>query len=296
MKSLEAAGVPDDEIDAITHQNAMRHFRFDPFATRSREDCTVGALRARATDVDITPRSVGKRAQMTKASDLLERGPAPLIGVPDRDLLARVYDTLQGYYELGCEVRDEPLARFVRNLDTPHIYDANFAAFVRAGTRNEISSVLDRADELYDGLPHRVFHIDPWTPPAFEAQLLLDGFAFEDELQLLLEGPLSTSVRAPADRRAARGVGRGLVDPPAADSPRPRGAGAPGGASPLGGGGDLEMVATKRLKAPALRFWLAAPTTPTARSCPHGRARTASARWRTCSRTPTSATGALPAH
>ena len=31
--SFEAAGVPDDEIDTITHENAMRHFRFDPFAT-----------------------------------------------------------------------------------------------------------------------------------------------------------------------------------------------------------------------------------------------------------------------
>jgi hypothetical protein len=53
----------------------MRHFRFDPFATRPHEACTVGALRARATDVDVTPKSVGKRAQMTKASDLLTAGP-----------------------------------------------------------------------------------------------------------------------------------------------------------------------------------------------------------------------------
>jgi predicted TIM-barrel fold metal-dependent hydrolase len=75
MRSFEAAGVPDDEINAMTHENAMRHYRFDPFATRSREECTVGALRARAADVDITPRSVGKRAQMTKASDLLTAGP-----------------------------------------------------------------------------------------------------------------------------------------------------------------------------------------------------------------------------
>jgi predicted TIM-barrel fold metal-dependent hydrolase len=75
MRSFEAAGVPDDEINAMTHQNALRHYRFDPFATRPREECTVGALRARATDVDITPRSVGKRAQMTKASDLLTAGP-----------------------------------------------------------------------------------------------------------------------------------------------------------------------------------------------------------------------------
>jgi len=75
MKAFETAGVPDDEINAMTHENAMRHFRFDPFATRPREECTVSALRARATDVDVAPRSVGKRPTMTKASDLLTAGP-----------------------------------------------------------------------------------------------------------------------------------------------------------------------------------------------------------------------------
>ena len=71
MKSLD--GVPDDEIDAITHLNAMRHFRFDPFAHRPREHSTVGALRATAADVDITPRSFGKKAageRLTKATDI----------------------------------------------------------------------------------------------------------------------------------------------------------------------------------------------------------------------------------
>ncbi len=72
MKSFEAAGVPDDEIDAITHGNAMRHFRFDPFAHRPRQECTVRALRARAADVDITPRSVGRRPQATGATDLVD--------------------------------------------------------------------------------------------------------------------------------------------------------------------------------------------------------------------------------
>src|SRR5439155_12565170 len=46
MKSLEAAAVPDDEVRKLSHENAMRHFRFEPFAHRPRETCTVGALRA----------------------------------------------------------------------------------------------------------------------------------------------------------------------------------------------------------------------------------------------------------
>jgi hypothetical protein len=52
-------GLPDDEIDAITHLNAMRNFSYDPFAHIPRDQATVGALRAKATDVDTTPVSHG---------------------------------------------------------------------------------------------------------------------------------------------------------------------------------------------------------------------------------------------
>jgi len=59
MKSLD--GVPDDDIDKMTHVNAIRDFHFDPFAHRPREQCTVGALRAEATDVDTGIHKVRKR-------------------------------------------------------------------------------------------------------------------------------------------------------------------------------------------------------------------------------------------
>lgn len=59
--SKSLTGIPDDEIDKITHLNAMRHFHFDPFAHRPREKCTVGALRAEAIDVDVTLRRLGER-------------------------------------------------------------------------------------------------------------------------------------------------------------------------------------------------------------------------------------------
>ncbi len=69
-KSLD--GVSDDDVNKITHENAMRHFRYDPFAHRPKERCTVGALRAEATDVDTSIRSRGKRfdERGTWASDL----------------------------------------------------------------------------------------------------------------------------------------------------------------------------------------------------------------------------------
>lgn len=52
-------GLPDEDIDRITHLNAMRNFSYDPFRHIPREQCTVGALRAQATDVDTTPVSHG---------------------------------------------------------------------------------------------------------------------------------------------------------------------------------------------------------------------------------------------
>jgi len=57
-------GVDDASVDKITHENAMRHFQFDPFSTRTREQCTVAALRAEAGDVD-TVTHVGRPADET---------------------------------------------------------------------------------------------------------------------------------------------------------------------------------------------------------------------------------------
>ena len=52
-------GVPDEHINKLTHENAIRTFGLDPFAHIPREECTVGALRAQATDVDLTLTSHG---------------------------------------------------------------------------------------------------------------------------------------------------------------------------------------------------------------------------------------------
>jgi predicted TIM-barrel fold metal-dependent hydrolase len=75
MKSLDAVpgGVPDDEVDQITHRNACHHFRFDPFAHRPRAGCTVGALRGEAAGVDTAVRAGAggpSRRKATKVSDL----------------------------------------------------------------------------------------------------------------------------------------------------------------------------------------------------------------------------------
>ncbi|HSO56433.1 MAG TPA: amidohydrolase family protein, partial [Actinomycetes bacterium] len=46
-------GASREEIDKITHENALRWYRFDPFATRPKEQCTVGALRAEVAGHDV---------------------------------------------------------------------------------------------------------------------------------------------------------------------------------------------------------------------------------------------------
>ncbi len=66
------AGVPDDEIDKMTHGNAMRWYKFDPFAHISREQCTVGALRAQAAGHDVSIRSMDQGRHATKSISLAE--------------------------------------------------------------------------------------------------------------------------------------------------------------------------------------------------------------------------------
>ncbi|GAA3209804.1 amidohydrolase family protein [Actinocorallia longicatena] len=58
-----AAGVPDTDLDKMTYQNAMRWYSFDPFVNgRTKENATVGALRAEAGDHDVAvrPRDKGR--------------------------------------------------------------------------------------------------------------------------------------------------------------------------------------------------------------------------------------------
>ena len=53
--------VSDADINKITHENAMRWYRFDPFAHRPREQCTVAALRAEVPDHDVADPRDGQR-------------------------------------------------------------------------------------------------------------------------------------------------------------------------------------------------------------------------------------------
>ncbi|CUU57428.1 Predicted metal-dependent hydrolase, TIM-barrel fold [Parafrankia irregularis] len=56
MAEMVGAGASDEDIDKITWQNSCRFFDWDPFRGLPREQVTVGALRAKATDVDTAVR------------------------------------------------------------------------------------------------------------------------------------------------------------------------------------------------------------------------------------------------
>lgn len=175
-------------------------------------------------------------------------------------LLDRSIATLLGYFELGNEVVVTPGARFVRNPGCGRIYDANHATAIRAGTEVEIAEVLRRADELFSEIDHRTFKVDPRTPTGFEGRLLLDGYTGSAELQLLLEGDLDArppaidtatvdirTVASDADWDAVARLTRLDHEEEAQKANR----------EPVAPVVTAQMVATKRVKAPDLTFFLA---------------------------------------
>ena len=70
-------GLTDQEINKVTHENAMTHFSYDPFAHFERSQCTVRALRAKNPDHDVSIRSSGRRQGVlaTKSSELATMWP-----------------------------------------------------------------------------------------------------------------------------------------------------------------------------------------------------------------------------
>jgi predicted TIM-barrel fold metal-dependent hydrolase len=57
---LTENNVPDDEVNKMTYQNAMRWYSFDPFSHITREQATVGALRKAAEGHDVSIRALSQ--------------------------------------------------------------------------------------------------------------------------------------------------------------------------------------------------------------------------------------------
>ena len=58
---MNRVGVPDDEVNKMTYENALRWYSFDPFAHIPREQATVGALRRQVEGHDVSIRSRSHR-------------------------------------------------------------------------------------------------------------------------------------------------------------------------------------------------------------------------------------------
>jgi predicted TIM-barrel fold metal-dependent hydrolase len=70
MAEFERAGVSDPEINQITWENSARFFDWDPFTNIKKDQATVGALRALASDVDVTRMSRDKWRAQNEAAGL----------------------------------------------------------------------------------------------------------------------------------------------------------------------------------------------------------------------------------
>jgi predicted TIM-barrel fold metal-dependent hydrolase len=66
-----ADGVPDEELNKITYENAMRWYSFDPFAHRPKERSTVAALRAEAAGHDVSLKA-GRKLSTGRGVNLAE--------------------------------------------------------------------------------------------------------------------------------------------------------------------------------------------------------------------------------
>jgi GNAT superfamily N-acetyltransferase len=107
------------------------------------------------------------------------------------DLARSALAVNQAYLALGNERFEAEGAIFIRNRETPAIWDANHVTAVTATTQDQIERLLERVEREYAGFPHRRFDLDFTTPPQFEARLALEGYQRDDALVMLLEGELT---------------------------------------------------------------------------------------------------------
>jgi predicted TIM-barrel fold metal-dependent hydrolase len=69
---LSANNVPDDEINKMAYQNAMRWYSFDPFSHITRAQASVGALRKAAEGHDVSIRALSHHKDARSGSSFAE--------------------------------------------------------------------------------------------------------------------------------------------------------------------------------------------------------------------------------
>jgi GNAT superfamily N-acetyltransferase len=113
------------------------------------------------------------------------------------DRLAQIAETYAFQQSFGHPSESTALARYVRNPALPDIWVANHISLVRAQQPSEIAEVLERTERALAHCAHRMFIVDPLTPPAFVARLALEGYTeLSATLHMVLEGELRVSSSA----------------------------------------------------------------------------------------------------
>lgn len=173
-------------------------------------------------------------------------------------LVRRVCATYAAYFALGHEVLEAPGGRLVREPRAPRIYDANLLTHASAADPSAVDALLAFLECEMGGLDHRHVLADPGTPPRLLARLALEGYRPRATLQMVLVEGAPLRGRKPVElaiRRVERDAdwesleGLWQQDMGEASLRQGRGALAPGTAA--------QMVLTKRLKQPELRFFMA---------------------------------------
>ncbi len=118
-----------------------------------------------------------------------------MLAVTSLDLISKALDVNAEQLALANEQFQAAGAHFVRNHSAAMIYDANHVAKVRAGTPEEIDTLLALVEQEFEGFGHRRFDVDFRTPQPFLARLALDGYEREDALVMLVEGSLSEKAK-----------------------------------------------------------------------------------------------------
>lgn len=171
------------------------------------------------------------------------------------EIVERVCTAFAWQRALGNDITRTDLAWLVTNRADPNVWDANHVSQVRARTAAEIENVLASANDALRHCAHRLFVVDPLTPPAFAARLALEDYR---ELTPTLQLVLSGTLRVTPARVALRPVHseddwhclHGLVQQDHGEGARTHG-------SVLSDDVTRGIVASYRRKAPAYQFFLA---------------------------------------
>jgi ribosomal protein S18 acetylase RimI-like enzyme len=95
---------------------------------------------------------------------------------------------ITAFLSIGNEVSERYGATFIYNGSLPRVRDANHVRDIRSANRAELEALLATVYQVYAGVPHRRFDIDPFTPPHVETYLNLSGYQQSSALVMALDG------------------------------------------------------------------------------------------------------------